>query len=348
MYTEEKLNAAPFRKRLVDELDAYIISERAKCNEKRRAFFSPDTSTKESYEGSCKELRNELAAMLGAPLGSQESATPTKAEHILISDEGNFTIERLIVEVSPGLSSYGLLFVPKGEGKHPYVSVLHGGAGTCEIVSSLYNSANYRDLAMRIMKKTNAVIYAPQIMLWSDEYNRNESEKSDNIGRDLKLKQIGSSMAAIEIFKIIRTVDYIIEYSPIDRNRMGIAGLSYGGFYALACAALDTRYKATLSSGFFNNRFIYHRGDWVWFDSGSKFLDVEIAKLICPRALCVEVGEKDHLFAPDEFDPLSSEVENMYYKLGVKGNFRAHMHPGAHEVCSTDENIDWFVERLLN
>ena len=154
-------------------------------------------------------------------------------------------------------------------------------------------------------------------------------------------------MAAVEVFKIMRTVDWICENLPVDRDKMGVAGLSYGGFYTLMNAAIDTRYKAALSSGIFNNRYLHPWCDWVWFDSGSKFLDGEVAKLICPRVLCVELGERDNLFGSEEFTKLSAKVADTYAAIDKGDSFRSQLHPGDHQVCDTDENIDWFVEKLL-
>ena len=36
--------------------------------------------------------------------------------------------------------------------------------------------------------------------------------------------------------------------------------------------------------------------DWVWFDATNRFMDAEVAALVCPRPLCVEVGLKDEIF----------------------------------------------------
>ncbi|MBR6789601.1 MAG: prolyl oligopeptidase family serine peptidase, partial [Oscillospiraceae bacterium] len=222
--------------------------------------------------------------------------------------------------------------------------------GTCEIVSTLYDtgSANYTDLVQRIRQKTNAIVYAPQLLLWFDSYNTDDCEKSDNIGHNDRLRQVGGSVAALEITKVMRTVDWICANLPVDTDRMGIAGLSYGGFYTLMTAAVDTRYRAALSSCFFSDRLKHAWGDWVWFDSASKFLDPEIASLVCPRALCIESGAADPLFAIDDTVRTVGAVAERYAALGIADRFRFHIHPGDHEFNRGDENLDWFAARLLN
>lgn len=348
MYQEDAKVAAPYRRRLVEETDAYIERLRRECDERRAAYFTPDMSSPAAYADSVEKYRKDLINTLGRPLSEYPAEIPIHSERIKLGEDELGSIERLWVEVAPGLSSYGLLFIPHGDGKHPYVSAFHGGSGTCEIVSSFYNSANYRDLVWRIRKKTGAIVYAPQIMLWNDSFNTSDAEKSDNIGHDNRLKQVGGSMAALEVYKIMRTVDWICENLPIDTDRMGVSGLSYGGFYTQMNAAVDTRYRAALSSCYFSDRYKYPWGDWVWFDSASKFLDPEIVSLICPRSICIEVGEVDPLFKGSDSAPFAEKVAERYAALGLSDRFRFNIHSGNHEFNRTDENLDWFVERLLS
>ena len=74
-------------------------------------------------------------------------------------------------------------------------------------------------------------------------------------------------------------------------------GLSYGGCYTLYTAAIDTRIDAAVSSCFFNERNRYLWSDWSYFGFMNEFNDAEVCALICPRALMIEVGDSDTLFA---------------------------------------------------
>ena len=348
MYTEEQHIAAPYRLRMWKEAKAYVRSLRNDADARRADYFAPDYSSVEAYEKSTASFRGDLMCMLGRPLTELPSVAPGKAERILLEETEDGRVERLLVECAPGVWSYGLLYTPRSEGTKPYVTVLHGGLGTPETVMSVYGSANYNDLGQRIRKATGAIVYAPQLILWGEGLNVSGEEKQDHAALDCSLKQVGGSMAAYEIFKIIRTVDWICEKLPVDTDHMGIAGLSYGGFYSLFTAACDTRYRAVLSSGFFNDRYAYCWTDWHWFDSASKFLDAEIAGLVAPRALCIEVGERDGLFDIEKAKAEGRRAAAVYEKLGIPGQYRFAAHPGTHEVCRTDENIAWFAEKLMH
>jgi len=350
MYKEEAKFAAPYRQRIVEETAAYIENMRRRCDSLRSDYFIPNLTSPEAYRESVKKYRADFINMLGRPLTEMTDEIPEKAVREPLFEEEDFTCERLWVEVAPGLTSYGLLFIPKAEGKRPYVTALHGGGGTPEIVSSLYpdiGSANYKDLVLRIMKRTKAIMYAPQLMLWNDAYNTDDCQKADHIGTNDRFRQVGGTLASFEIFKIYKTVSWICENLPVDTDKMGIAGLSYGGFYTLMNAACDTRYKAALSSCWFADRYKYTWGDWTFEGQADKFLDPELASLICPRYLCIEVGAKDNLFPGEASAPVAKPVEERYAALGIADKFRFNVHAGDHEFNRADDNLDWFVNKLL-
>ena len=347
MYTESPTAAAPYRARILTETAVYIAAMRADADARRAAYFAPDTASPEAYAASLAPYRRELFAMLGRPLTEVPDAAPALVERTLLDDADDGRLERIVIECVPGLCSCGLLFTPKTPGPHPYVTALHGGLGTPEIVSSVYPSANYNDLVQRIRRATGAIVWAPQLILWDEKYATCDEEKQNHIQLDYHLKQVGGSLAALEVFKLMRSVDWLCANLPIDPARMGIAGLSYGGFYTLLTAACDVRYKAALSSGFFNDRYAHCWGDWHWFDSASRFLDGELAALVCPRALCIEVGERDNLFRPEPARALAAKVADIFVRIGCGDSFRFVVHPCTHEFCRDDANVAWFADKLL-
>jgi len=124
-------------------------------------------------------------------------------------------------------------------------------------------------------------------------------------------------------------------------ERTGVIGLSWGSFYALVTAALEPRIRVTLASGFFNDRYMYDRANAVWFDSGNRFLDAEIAALVWPRPLYVEVGQADDLFDVQFARPAASQVAACYERLGMADRFRYQQHPGGHECARSDDGLEF-------
>ena len=68
MYREDKLAALPYRRRILDETNAYIERMRGECDERRRDFFVRDMSSALDYMLATGPLREEFVKMLGRPL----------------------------------------------------------------------------------------------------------------------------------------------------------------------------------------------------------------------------------------------------------------------------------------
>ncbi len=350
MYTEKPMDALPYRQRIIDETNAWIASLRRECDQKREQHFVLDHTSVSAYQESTQKYRKELMEMLGYPLSQYaEFSAPQKEECIHVGDDEYGSIDRLWVEVLPGLFSYGLLFTPHGEGRFPLTVALHGGWGTPELVSSFYkNSSNYNHLVQRIRASKDVIVYAPQLILWKDEYVDDEAYQCSQLTYDAKLKQLGSSLSALEIFKILRAVDYISANRSVDPSRIGIAGLSYGGFYTLFTAAIDTRFKTVLSSCWFNDRYAYPWADMTWFRSALKMLDPEVASLICPRSLCIQISMQDEVF--DYAGAVSNypKIAAHYEKLGIPDQFCFSLRNGGHEFHKEDDDLIRFMNHLKN
>jgi dienelactone hydrolase len=135
-------------------------------------------------------------------------------------------------------------------------------------------------------------------------------------------------------------------HPEIEPNRIGMTGLSYGGFYTLFFSALEPRIRVAVSSCFVNDRYRYNWEDWVWKGSATCFLDEEVAKMICPRPLFLEAGEKDEIFAANGFPAVAQEVAGAYSALGIPDRFQSRVHHGGHEY-DPDGQAEAFLLKWL-
>ena len=101
-----------------------------------------------------------------------------------------------------------------------------------------------------------------------------------------------------------------------------------------------------MSSCFYSNRKVYDLNDWVWFDAANRFLDYEVAALVCPRPLYVEVGQKDDLFRVHHARPEARKLEALYERLGIPKRCCYHEHGGTHELDPADGGIDFLCRHL--
>lgn len=332
-YREEKEQTLSYKKEYLDGLHQLIEQKQAQAEAARAAyakqiFASPDT---------CRE---ELKAILGWPLSDVRPSTPPSVSSELLSKEDGYSIYRMRFEILDSVIMTGLLFRMDTNEKKPLVIVQHGGDGTPEIISGIHGTTyNYNDMLQRVIQyKVHA--FAPQLLLWSEDYGL----KNDRVAIDTRLKRLGSSITAVEIYGITRILDYF-EAQDFVLN-FGMVGLSYGGFYTLFTTAIETRIRSAISCAFFNTRDQHPWVDWTWFDAARKFDDATVACLVYPRTLCIEIANQDALFDV-QYGVKSFEALKEYCRDVGTDWVELITFDGTHEFCKDDAPIERLVNDLL-
>ena len=329
-YTEEKDKSKVYKQSYVNGFE-YIIAERQKQAEKIRSEY-----IKGVFENP-EKYREDLKRMLGWPLAGYTSTEVPEVKTTLLSTEDGYEVYRMQFEILPGLEMTGLFF--KAGEKAPLVIVQHGGLGTPELISGMYGSThNYNDMLERVRDK-GVHVFAPQLLLWAEDYDVPFDRKEV----DARLKRVGSSITAIEVFGITRIIDYF-ETQPYVKN-FGMVGMSYGGFYTLYTSAVDTRIKAAVSCSFFNKRDVTGWPDWVWQNSAEKFDDAEVACLVYPRKIWIQMGNNDPLFDYKYTEESFKRVEELC-PCGLKNWAELKIFEGNHEFYKGDEYIEKLAEEL--
>lgn len=331
-YREDKEMAKKYKYNYVKGLNC-IIEER-----QRQAESIRKENTKDIFNDQ-EKYRDDFRKMLGWPLVEHKKNDFPDVVSEKLSKEDGYCVYRMQFEILEGLKMTGLLFKADGEEKKPLVVVQHGMLGTPELISGVYGTtSNYNDMLHRI-RKNNVHVFAPQLLLWHEDYNVEYDRKTI----DARLKRVGSSITAVEIYGIIRILDYFEVQKYV--SSFGMVGLSYGGFYTLYTAAIDTRIKAAISCSFFNKRDIVTYSDWTWFKSAEKFDDAEIACLVYPRNLYIDIGNQDELFnykySEEAFERLKEICEN----VGIEW-VELMVFDGVHEFYTDDAPIRNLVNIL--
>ena len=331
LYEEAEDAGNGYRAAYLDGIRALIRRRRETLEPERHAFGRSIAVDREKARGA-------YGRMLGWPLGSPASS-PVPVREIPVFEDAEKSITRLVLEILPGVPFYGILFRHKAAEPLPLVLSQHGGLGTPEICSSFVDSANYNDMTVRLFRK-GVHVFAPQTLLWGSP---RFGVPNDRSAVDNDLKQLGSSVTALEIWGLMRALDYL-ETRPFCDGRFGMAGVSYGGFYTLYAAAAEPRSRASLAVCHFNDRLRYNWPDKVWAGSAQRFLDAEVGALVCPRFLRIEVAARDEIF-----DPEGAEREYVVlrdYYAEAPGNLEFRVFDGVHEFCPDDQGIDRLIGAL--
>ncbi len=343
----------------IDERRAYfegilkLIDDKAQEALRLRDSFITPTKLCADREG----YRKKYLDMLGTPLSEYTHEYAPNVKKYTVENTGELKISRLCIETLPGVWFEGLIYEPaEHDEKAPLVIINPGGSYCSEdlIAHGTFDNGQYKNIGGRIVER-GAILYAPQFLLWCDseaeKYGMHQPQTRQLL--DAKLKSLGSSIAAVEIYNVRRAIDYFIANEPIDSERIGMIGLSYGGFYALYIAAAETRIKSTFSSCFFCDRFCSDRSadgcrsDWLWQDSALTFFDAEVAALIAPRALYIENGLNDTLFPEGSVRSESERLKPFYYAANAADKLKLFLGDNGHEISSGDIGFDFFVSNLF-
>ena len=332
-YREENAVSAPNKQNYLDGLDRVILARQAELAEKRREHCKNIFRDPESY-------RRELKNMLGWPLVGHNDDAPPTVRKTKLAEDGGYAIYRAEVDILEGLSMSGLYFEKLGGERLPLVLVQHGGSGTPEHVSGLEgDTTNYNRMLERVIAQ-GVHAFAPQLLLWNKEKYGIEY---DRVNIDARLKRVGGSITALELYGLKRILDYFEVQENV--SRFGMVGLSYGGFYTLMLSAIDTRIESAISCAFFNTRDAYPWSDWTWYGFAEKLDDAEIACLTYPRKLCIEIGTRDALFDVKGGIASYERLAEMSREVGCDW-LEFITYDGTHEFCHDDAPIEKLAAEL--
>jgi len=332
-----------FRTEQAQELDAYIKAQKA--DKTRLAIlFHPNYSSPAAYTRSTENLKKAFEASIGYPPPSGPIIETPTFDKMGEDDLG--TYYRAQIPILTGVYAEGVYIVPKNlHGKAPLVISMHGGGGSPE-VALFHGGANYHDMVRGAVKR-GYVVFAPQHLFNAPGFPGDIRNRTDD-----RLRLVGTSLTAIEIAKITKSLDVLVKRPEVDPKRIAMVGLSYGGYYALVVPALEPRIKVAVSSCYFGVQEFRYEGDELsipsdfrFSDRFTLFRDPEIVALICPRPLLIQAGQNDDAPHRDMGIKLAPEAAAYYAKLGIQDRFKFLVFPGGHEF---DDASAWdFVQRHL-
>ena len=165
----------------------------------------------------------------------------------------------------------------------------------------------------------------------------------------------GRSVAGMEIWDVIRTLDYLETRDDIDSKRMGVMGWSMGGNLAWQTAIVEPRLRAVCIGSClitFEAALKYGRdkGWYAWIPGIRRWTSrQELFSLMAPTPLLAFEGDRD--FPRDAVQPMVDEARAKYDLLNAGHHFRLVCYSGGHGAylrnpATLDEIGDWFLHQL--
>jgi len=256
-----------------------------------------------------KQVRAKLleAVQRHEPRSSLDEV-PLAVEAGPAEDKGTYTLSTVSYQCNEkaGKRIAGLLAVPKKPGPLPAMICLHGHGGTAK--HAFDPKSIYHGFADRFARG-GYVVFAPT--LGHRKY------------------------AAMVLWDLMRALEMLQSRPEVDPAKMGVAGLSMGGEWAMLLAACDERLKAAVVSGWMcSNEGILSVGNCpCWKMPGLVELAdaAEINLLIAPRPVLFENAERD-IYIPIAYSKQAyARLVAGYKVFGAEAAIQQDVFPGQHE-----------------
>jgi dienelactone hydrolase len=295
----------------------------------------------------CRRWQAEFGAKLRELLGPFAPPKAWKTRLIHAEDFDDFRREELVLEAEghPSLPLYLLLPRPRAAGRRAGVVALHGHgghghhpvAGRDDLpgVAEAIKSAHY-DYGRQLARRGFAVA-APCLTPFGVRLGNAESFGKQDPCADtfLRLQILGKLLIAENLRDAVWAVELLARHPEVDADRLGCAGLSYGGRMTMLTAAVEPRVKAAVVSGALNlmqERVSnpYSCGAQI-IPGLLKYGDTpEIASLIAPRTCLWEVGSRDTLIDPQRAAEALGRIGRAYKALGAEDHLHVDRFEGGH------------------
>ena len=231
-------------------------------------------------------------------------------------------------------------------GKDPVAGVRSSPAHETDIAAHNHNYAEQ-------MARAGFLTIVPGVRVYG--------EKSDGPdpfpGRDpcnvnfLKGTILGINLLTLNIWDSICCIDYLETRPEVDASRIGMMGLSGGGTMTAFTSAVDKRIKAADIMGYINPWGVFgieranFCGSQIVPDIYKYFDTDEIAGLIAPRPLLLEMGIFDDCFHIQDLLKGYKGVEEIYRAAGAEDMLWADIFPGPHSF-SGNKAFEFFRRYL--
>jgi len=295
-----------------------------------------------------QNFRKKLAELLGAVRPPRQWSVQQQS----VTRFADHTRYELLLR-SPGVPSVPVyLLLPKGVSSgRPAPAVLcvhgHGKFGNDTVVgrtdlpgvAAEIAHANY-DYGLQFVRR-GYVVAAPCLIPFGRRIDRSKYGRSDPCAVTfVRMQAYGLLPIAANLRDLRWCLDLLQSRPEVQRDRLGCAGLSYGGRMTMLTAAMDRRIKVAAPSGAFN---LLKERTTTLYDCGSQIIPgllkygdySEIGSLIAPRPCVWEIGSRDSLIDPHWATVFRGRLEKIYTALGARKNLHFDTFTGGHRWNGT-------------
>jgi dienelactone hydrolase len=288
-----------------------------------------------------RALRRKFVDLLGGFPAAKEPLAPEVVETVEFPD---YIRERVVFNTRPFMSLPAYLLRPKNPRtkKLPAIVCLPGhGPGKDTIVGYDDNGAPRSDIGGYQADFAIQAVRQGYVALAVEQLAFGERNSADPRCRGcneptMNALVFGLTMIGLRVWDARRALDYLQTRPEVDSRRIGVMGISGGGTTTLYAAAVDTRFKAAVVSGYLCN---FRDSIMAMDHCCDNFLPsvipaaemYDLAALIAPRALFSESGSKDSIFPVKASVFAFEQAKRAWNVLGVPEKIGQEIFDGNHQ-----------------
>ncbi|HEX2523440.1 MAG TPA: prolyl oligopeptidase family serine peptidase, partial [Terriglobia bacterium] len=300
----------------------------------KRIAKPPSPSAGQQWTTEAKQLRQKMLQVAFTGWPADWVSSSLKVEDLEMINTGpGYRMRKLRYEIVPGFQSTAILYEPERlEGKVPAILNVNGHVGAPG------KSIEY--------KQKRCINFAKQGILalnleWLSYGELSGKENEHWFGAHLDL--VGANELGLFILAMRRGLDYLYQHPNTDRTRLGMTGLSGGGWQTIILSALDERVTAAVPVAGFSSLTPRIEASWAGDlgdveQSASDVFDgqdyTHLAAMVAPRPMLLTYNaEDDCCFRAPLVKPLVYDFLKPIYKLyGKEENLAWHENhdPGTH------------------
>lgn len=306
------------------------------------------------------DMRDQLLDCLGGEWPQPEPLL-TEIGAASVAKEG-YRIETLSYEAEPGDRVPALLLIPDGvDGARPAPAVAvwhqHGGQyhiGKSEPAGLAGDPMHHTGAAFA---KLGYVVLCIDALGFEERQDATGTLNGPDYERFVFLDYVlkGKSLAWKNILDMRRAIDLLCERPEVDAQRIGCFGHSMGSTHVWLVGPFEPRLKCLVANcclptyrAIADQHLLHCFSNFVpgWWRYGDT---PEIAALIAPRALHINLGEGDRESPINEARAGIERIAQAYARTGAGENFSTFIEAGAGHVLSErmwDHAKAWMAQHL--
>ena len=289
-------------------------------------------------------FREKLLKGLGGPWPEGGDLKP---EQLKTEQKDGYRLEWITYELEPNDRCPAILLIPDGvsdKSTAPAVAIWHQHAGQwhlgkTEPAGLAGNPMHHTGVALA---KLGYVVLCPDALCFEERQDPEKKLKGSRYERFEFLRYVvgGKSMAWKNILDMRRAVDYLVSRPEVKDDRIGCYGHSMGSTHTWLVGPWEPRLRALVGNCCLPTYEGIHRTKLLHcFPNFIPGIHThgdtpDMAGLIAPRALHLNLGENDRGSPIKEAREGVKTIAKAYEKAGVPENFSAFIEPDTGHVLS--------------